>query len=661
METLLQQGTNYEIYIRDIIKEKYINCWLWKDIPPEILLELDFIKDIKNKCDDIGCDILAKKTDNTYDYIQCKNYSTLGIDNTISICDLSGFYNFIAENDIKTPIVYYTGVLSSQIQCRKKRVKYINLPYIKISNENIKPRDYQIESFNILENANRSILEMPCGTGKTLVSYLISLKYDNIILLSPLIATTEQLILHYKKYYSQSKFKIIFNLIHCQNNRNINNIELGSKNIIGSTFNSCDIINKLLNKLVGSIFIVIDEFHNLSNANITDTNNEINKLLLSNNKILFISATPKNYSNEYDNIFGNIKYTLKWDDAIKNKYICDYNFYYPNSNKIIDYIDEIKFDKSIIQKTKLIYKAFFLLESVRALDIKKCIVYLKTIEEANQFENVLKTVNLYFELKLAIYNINYSSGKTTRNASLTKFRNNNTKISIMLNVHILDEGIDIPECDSIFLTNPNNNEINIIQRISRANRIVEGIDKSAKILIWSKNKIKLNNVFNNIKKYISINLGIIKNNKFIGDAIEKLEIEDSISNNELVNTTGESINLLDILKSSDICKFIDGNTIQINNKNIIILIDNFNKIWFSYNDILIVIGYANLKLQKNRFSLDKKYFNNYKNIISKLKKNYINKKNQQPSIKMINELGFHVLLNKSSKPLAKEIFEKLFT
>ena len=38
METLLQQGTNYEIYVRDIIKEKYKECWIWKDIPNEILL-----------------------------------------------------------------------------------------------------------------------------------------------------------------------------------------------------------------------------------------------------------------------------------------------------------------------------------------------------------------------------------------------------------------------------------------------------------------------------------------------------------------------------------------------------------------------------------------------------------------------------------------------
>jgi len=129
---------------------------------------------------------LAKTKDNKYEYIQCKNYSTLGIDNTITISDLAGFYNFVAENDIKNSIVYYSGILSSQILCRKNKIKYVNLPYIKIGNKDIKPRDYQIEAYNKLKNEHRSILEMPCGTGKTLITYLISLNYKNIILLSPL-------------------------------------------------------------------------------------------------------------------------------------------------------------------------------------------------------------------------------------------------------------------------------------------------------------------------------------------------------------------------------------------------------------------------------------------------------------------------------------------
>ena len=545
METLLQQGTNYEIYVRDIIKEKYTNSWLWKDIPSDILLELEFIKDIKNKCDDIGCDILCKRDNGEYEYIQCKNYSTLGVDNTITIGDLSGFYNFVAENSIKKPIVYYSGILSSQIQCRKKKIQYINLPYIKIGNKDIKPRDYQIEAYNKLQTEHRSILEMPCGTGKTLITYLISLNYKNIILLSPLISTTEQLITHYKNYYSTCKEPINYTIINSQNTRDINIIDLSqNKNIIGSTFHSCDVINKLLEKLEGSTFIIIDECHNLSHANITDTHNEINKLLVSNYKILFVSATPKKYSHENHHltIFGTLKYTLDWKYAIENKYICDYNFYYPNNNKIIEHITNLKFDISIIEKTILINKAFFLLESIKTINIKKCIVYLKSIKEANLFENILKTINIYFEFTLGIYNINYNTGKTARNLSLTKFRNNKTKISIMLNVHILDEGIDIPECDSVYLTHPNNNPVNIIQRISRANRL--STDKTkAHILLWSKNQMNLENIIKQIKEYIHVNFNTINSN-FINSRLEehnKIQINNNINNHLNQNSNNESL------------------------------------------------------------------------------------------------------------------------
>ena len=584
METLLQQGTNYEIYVRDIIKEKYTNSWLWKDIPNEILLELEFIKDIKNKCDDIGCDLLCKRSNGDYEYIQCKNYSTLGVDNTITIGDLSGFYNFVAENSIKNPIVYYSGVLSSQIQCRKKKIQYINLPYIKIGNKDIKPRDYQIEAYNKLQTEHRSILEMPCGTGKTLITYLISLNYKNIILLSPLISTTEQLITHYKNYYSTCKEPINYTIINSQNTRDINTIVLSqNKNIIGSTFHSCDVINKLLEKLEGSTFIIIDECHNLSYANISDTNNEINKLLLSNYKILFVSATPKNYGHEntnYSNIFGTLKYTLDWKYAIENKYICDYNFYYPNNDKIIEHISNIKFDTSIIEKTILINKAFFLLESIKTINIKKCIVYLKSIKEAELFENILKTINIYFEFTLGIYNINYNTTRTKRNLSLTKFRNNKTKISIMLNVHILDEGIDIPECDSVYLTHPNNNPVNIIQRISRANRL--STDKTkAHILLWSKNQMNLENIIKQIKEYIPVNFNTINSN-FINNRIEEtnnIQINNQLNNHSNQNSNNESL-IMYLKNNSNINETFIDNIYKFSNENTTNFIINLDNVAF---------------------------------------------------------------------------------
>ena len=205
--------------------------------------------------------------------------------------------------------------------CRKRKINYINLPFIKNNLIlDFKPRDYQIEAYNVIKDGNKSLLSMPCGTGKTFVSFLLSLEYKNIIILSPLISTSEQLMTHYKNYSSckerirpkgyYSKYdNINFILVNCKAGRKIDNILLKNKNIISSTYDSCDIINKIISKL-DNILIIIDECHNL-----TDNNQEINDLIKTNNKILYMSATPNN------NIIYDNKYELTWDDAIKNKYI----------------------------------------------------------------------------------------------------------------------------------------------------------------------------------------------------------------------------------------------------------------------------------------------------------------------------------------------------
>ena len=101
----LKDGEDYEKFVFNIIKDKYISCFLWKDIPTKIL-DIKYYKNNKI-CDDIGCDIIGINHDASIDYIQCKNYSTTGIDNVINISDLAGFYNFIAENLISTGIVCY--------------------------------------------------------------------------------------------------------------------------------------------------------------------------------------------------------------------------------------------------------------------------------------------------------------------------------------------------------------------------------------------------------------------------------------------------------------------------------------------------------------------------------------------------------------------------
>ena len=102
------------------------------------------------------------------------------------------------------------------------------------------------------------------------------------------------------------------------------------------------------------------------------------------------------------------------------------------------------------------------------------------------------------------------------------------------------------------------------------------------------------------------------------------------------------------------------NILKFNNINIIVLFDEFNNIWFSYNNILNSINYKDAKTQKKRFNLEDKFFDTYENIYKKSKSNKHNNNNIQPATKMINESGVYLLLSKSSKKIAKQLMENLF-
>ena len=105
---------------------------------------------------------------------------------------------------------------------------------------------------------------------------------------------------------------------------------------------------------------------------------------------------------------------------------------------------------------------------------------------------------------------------------------------------------------------------------------------------------------------------------------------------------------------------IYNNQLKLNNTNIIIILDNDNTIWFSYNDLLNSLGYKDSKTQKKRISLDNKYFDSFKNILINSTNNNIDSSIASHRMKMINESGLYVLLNHSNKPLAKELSDKLF-
>ena len=572
-------GTTYEYYVLEHIKNDYEKVWHWKDFPEKYMYECKLIKDYdkfkKYRCD-IGADLVAFK-DNTYYFIQCKNFK-----DTIFIDTLAGFYFLLYENNLNG-ILYYSGNLSERlIDLSTGKIPFINLPF---NNENIEtkeiiteiiPRDYQLEAYDKLKKLDNAILSLPCSMGKTYISSMLTKDYDNVFILSPTRALAQQTLEKFKEYLGKTYNYILLSTDGKRNIDRINQI-IKTKNIISSTYDSCDLVNILITKLKNT-YIIIDEFHNLSENNINKESNEIYKLIQYKTNKLFVSATP---IKDFMNISHNNIYTYKWEDAINNKYICDFNIYLPLiDDKLINFINTIENNYNKIE-IKLIKKAYNLITNMLFNGDKKCICYLTTVDKAIIFNKILTLIGNIFNIEIERAQIDYKTKRLKRNEAITKFKTS-TNLFILLNVHVLDEGIDIPECDSVYITQPNNNIINLVQRMCRANRIYKN-KYECNIYLWCSEK-KTNNILNYIFEKTN---DVVKNNIF------KINKNYSLDKVNIIKNKNKQKSILnsDIILNKIILT-LDEKYIKFENKKITVIIDNDNNTWFNANDVAEALGYA---------------------------------------------------------------------
>jgi predicted helicase len=221
------KGFAYEKQIRDyILKSK--QCYLWSECPENILIQHKLINSHnenrirrkENKANpfaDTGIDIIQINKDNTISFVQCKN----GYKNGLCIDNLAGYFFWMLNFPSVNGYVYYTSKLSNNLTMQLlPRTEFIKMPFnekylndeqTNLMNDKLKnyptinqfiPYDYQTEAekaindYLLLQNNDRCILNLPCacilatgdagGVGKTYTSYLVSKKYDQIIIVSPL-------------------------------------------------------------------------------------------------------------------------------------------------------------------------------------------------------------------------------------------------------------------------------------------------------------------------------------------------------------------------------------------------------------------------------------------------------------------------------------------
>jgi superfamily II DNA or RNA helicase len=634
----IDKGTIYEEYVCNYINKNNNNCiaYLWKDVPDFILYNAKLIDNIddcrinrdtcKNYIHDIGIDIIKINNDtNKISFIQCKNYE-------VSLCikDLAGYFAIMAQSEHydKEGIIYTSNNKYSYNLlkvCKNNTHTFIHLPLennIIIPKNLFVPYSYQLEcleKFNEYYNSNNSaILQMPCGCGKTYTSFLISENYDIIIIISPLKQHTEQNISNFKKYNKKEEIKSI--IVDSEGTRNLNyileKIRKHNNIIIGSTYKSCDIIAEIIKKYKNA-FIIIDEFHNLSYNNIFCVDDNINMIIKSENKKLYMSATPRIYELEensnsdfkVEDILGKIVYKMDFNYAITNNYISNYEIFLPvhNEDNYKQLLEQIKISE---YDNLLIKKVLYYFESIKILGKLKTIIYFNSHDHIDIFIKCFNDINNYYNYKYHIDSIICSDTKNNRIKKLDEF-NNSDEISILCSVGILDECIDIPSCDSVYITYNCVSKIRIIQRISRALR--KHNNKIAKILIWCENINTLNPIICAIKeidddiikkiKYINYNYKILsldeqnniqkyyikKNNDYINNIVQY--------NNDKINNLNKNSN------NNNFCKLLKIHT-DIDDKFIDLFLINFkNNNKFDIKDI-DVAKYLDIELKTLRKRLN---------------------------------------------------------
>jgi len=523
----IEKGYQYELYINNYLNtlDNIKIAYLWKDIPEYLLFDYGFMgyahKDptgpVKsyndnrlnrktnniNKLEDIGSDIIYINQNDECIIVQCKNYTK-----SIKIEDLSGFFFIMCKHIDKIGEIYYTNKLSKKILLEYNDDDRIKLIKKEIIQENhiiniIKPYDYQDKIIKLAndyyKNNNTGIISCPCGTGKTLISCYIAMNYDIGIMITPL-----------KQYAKQNcdRFKIYENdrkslLIDSDGTRNITDInefiKNNSKILLSVTYKSCDIICEIIDKLE-NVFIIFDEFHNFSYNNIYDESDNIYKLINNDNiKKLYLSATPRIYELEDNNdidvneIFGDYIYKMSFNEAIDNKYISDYELYLPIfGNDSIEEINNLNIHENYLLKLQ------FLIEAIKMQGNLKVIVYVRTHEEIDTFISEFNKINKYYAYDVDINKITCNDSYTNRTKILDDFSKSN-KINILLSVHILDEAIDIPSCNSIYMTYVSSSKIKNIQRMSRAMRYQN--NKIAKIFLFCKDIDESISYISSIREY----------------------------------------------------------------------------------------------------------------------------------------------------------------
>ena len=526
-------NTDWQDYEKEVIRAHRLRTnvdtvWPWgkHHSPPESVLEdagyiTSYNKHRLNRLReknggllrDCGFDFLSLENGSVYCGGQAKYYK-----NKVTANDLGTFLmyqtNLRAKNPLSVGYLYTTSKLQEDLRDNVENPAFgiIHVlhkwkPGNLIVNEAVElqecdyqVRDYQNELLEEMKGGHGLIcLNIPCGLGKTLIAghHIKCVGPKLIVAIAPLRESVRNLKERLGCFFKD--YKVL--LVDSDEGGTTDNDDVTKflesdteYKIIYSTFVSAvDVLADVLTE-VEDKYILGDEIHNaLGNTELCEFINSFTGGLLMSATMpeeLTINGVQCSISEAID--IENI-YSRSFAFAIERGLIVDYNLWLPHQNIASDGTTSVAIEIPVgfeSYEKDICAMCCYLASGMLKTGSRRCIVYLGSQEECDRFIRVAKDIfQKYQSLDFWAGTIISNVCANERKRLLAEFQSGyNSVFRILASVRILDEAVDVPRCDSVFITKVGeaSSDIRMMQRAMRSGRLdPANPNKKNNIFLWA--------------------------------------------------------------------------------------------------------------------------------------------------------------------------------
>jgi len=492
------------------------NVWHWSHVPLPVLIASGYIHDANqwrlercqrrrdedddglNHVSDYGADAVAEVAPNVFHIMQAKLFERnigagrLGtfIMVTLRVCDKHpasvGFLYTSSEPTRELSDDF--GRLHNFEIVRLPLAVPPTAPALPAAPALVVPWVHQAEALDALRawdwsSAPRGALVMPPGSGKTMAMGMWGRELKRIVVCSPTRALAAQMLKAMGREMPDHRRMLVdSDSAGTRDSGDVAAAWADAPLLISTTYVSlCDLVVAIM---TADAVLMVDEAHHLNDE--TRLGVAVERAAALGCRVLLVTGTPPAalMADDADDQ-TEVVYLYPYERAVQDERICDYGICLP---LIMDPVGDPDHDVLVAELgADMVSRCHFLTNGMLQTGATRCIIYADTVAEATAYRTaIVRHADQFHAIPAWAGLITGETPVARRDMLLQKFQADDPRVHwfFMCSVRVLDEGIDVPACDAVYIANSIGNDARFVQRMCRANRL-DYVGKVANVFVWS--------------------------------------------------------------------------------------------------------------------------------------------------------------------------------